>query len=199
MSDETRQRCFEPFYTTGADKGGTGLGLSVAYGIIQRHNGEIRVTSSLGVGTEFTLALPTCDLLEPRPVATAEAAQPVEATPLHALVVDDQLMVRQTLAEMLRALGHDATVAADGREAIELFDPTRHQVVITDWGMPGMSGLAVARAVKVRSPHTPVVLVTGLDTQLPAEVVDADEVDTRLQKPIGMKELQRTMGTLARP
>ncbi|NUP99911.1 MAG: response regulator, partial [Armatimonadetes bacterium] len=195
MSEETRQRCFEPFFTTGGDKG-TGLGLSVAYGIIQRHNGEIRVSSSLGVGTEFVITLPAARQAAPARVALSEAAADDELPPLHALVVDDQPMVRQTIGEMLRALGHSATIANDGQEAVDVFDPSEHQLVITDWGMPGMSGLAVARAIKSRSPATPVVLVTGLDANLPAEVITAEEIDTRLQKPVALRDLARAIHTV---
>jgi len=197
MTEEIRRRCFEPFFTTGGEKG-TGLGLSVAYGIIQRHNGDIRVVSSPGVGTEFFLSLPCSQERAARGKAAAVAPVEVgEAPPMHALVVDDQAMVRDTLGQLLMALGHKATIASDGKEAVALFDPRQHDVVITDWGMPGMSGLQVARTIKSRSPQTKVVLITGLDARLPAEVVQAEEIDTRLQKPVNLEDLRRALGTLA--
>ncbi|MCC7494282.1 MAG: response regulator [Fimbriimonadaceae bacterium] len=197
MSEETRQRCFEPFYTTASEKGGTGLGLSVAYGIIQRHHGEIRVVSTVGVGTEFTIRLPRAAAVPAVPAVETPAAEPAAAA-THVLVVDDQQSVRTTISDMLRALGHSTTIAADGREALQVFDPTRHQVVITDWGMPGMSGLQLARAVKTRSPRTPVVLVTGLDAALPQEVAQSEEVDTRLQKPVDLRDLARVISAVGR-
>lgn len=196
MDEDTRRRCFEPFFTTRGPEG-TGLGLSVAYGIMQRHGGSIRCESQLGGGTEFILTLPaatTQQVNEPAP----EEALPDETPAMHALIVDDQAMVRETLSEMLEALGHSATIAADGQEAMASFDPDYHRVVITDWGMPGMSGLAVARAIKARSPHTPVVLVTGFDANLPPEVLNADEIDSRMQKPVALRELARTMATVSR-
>ncbi|MBI2299546.1 MAG: response regulator [Armatimonadetes bacterium] len=199
MSEETKQRCFEPFYTT-RGPAGTGLGLHMAYQVVKRHGGGIEVSSELGVGTEFTVRIPVATPEgEPRAVAPWEGAQlPGRAGHLHALVVDDQPMVRETLAELLQALGHQVTLASNGPEALALFDPLNHSVVFTDWGMPEMSGLAVARAIKGRSPDTPVVLVTGFDANLPPEVVNADEIDTRLQKPLAINDLAAAMDAIAR-
>lgn len=199
MSEETRQRCFEPFFTTGGERG-TGLGLSVAYGIIQRHKGDIRVVSSPGLGAEFIITLPTSDQVAgaKRAVqAVADDPGQREIPALHAMVVDDQPNVRQTLGDMLSALGLTVTMIDDGREAVQRFDPAEHDLVITDWGMPGMSGLAVARAIKSRSPNTPVVLITGFDAKLPSEVSAAEEVDYRIQKPLNLGDLTRTLQAVA--
>ncbi len=203
MDEETRQRCFEPFFTTGG-KASTGLGLSVAFGVVQRLNGTLTVESAPGEGAEFTLSLPaleqTADAVPlPPPDEARRSRPPAIVSPLHVLVVDDQSMVRQTLGEMLQALGHMVTLAACGQEALDLFDPARHQVVITDWGMPGMSGLQVARSIKGRSPGTPIVLVTGFDTNLPRDVVESDEVDARLQKPVALNTLAATIADVAAP
>ena len=201
MTEEVRQRCFEPFFTTDQETG-TGLGLSVAYGIIQRHRGEIRVASSPGLGSEFQITLPAAQRSDPavrRPTTPTSAPLEAPATGssrFHVLVVDDQAMVRQTIAEMLSALGHHATMADGGPEALRIFDPATHDVVITDWGMPGMSGLAVARSIKSISATTPVVLITGHDATLPPEVVDAEEIDYRVQKPVALQDLQKALNSL---
>jgi len=198
MNEETRQRCFEPFFTTDQETG-TGLGLSVAYGIIQRHRGEIRVTSSIGRGSEFHIALPAAQHAEMaayRQAIPELESEPAGGNAMHVLVVDDQAMVRQTIAEMLAALGHNVTMAQSGQDALETFDPRTHDMVITDWGMPGMSGLALARSIKAISPRTPVLLVTGHDATLPQEVVDAAEITARLQKPVALQELQAAMTQL---
>lgn len=198
MDEETRQRCFEPFFTTDQETG-TGLGLSVAYGIIQRHRGEIHVNSSPGRGSEFQIALPAAsraDSVGGRRPAPEPSQTMGGGRSLHALVVDDQAMVRQTIAEMLAALGHEVTMAQSGAEALGVFDPAVHDLVITDWGMPGMSGLALARSIRAAAPRMPVVLVTGHDATLPPEVVEAAEITARLQKPLALQELQAALAQL---
>lgn len=190
MSEEVRRRCFEPLFTTRGPEQGTGLGLSVAYGVIRRHGGTITVDSALGRGSTFTIDLPAAVATAPssRPVDTP-VYRPTETQRVCALVVDDQRNVRETLGEMLTELGHEVTVVGSGREAIDAFDPSRHRVVITDWGMPGMSGLAVARAIKGRSPSTKVLLLTGFDANIPPEVLEAREIDSRLQKPLDLADV----------
>lgn len=161
MSSEVRTRIFEPFYTT---KGvnGTGLGLFVSFGIIERHHGTITAHSETGRGTTFTVELPAAAASPfPNPIVRADES-PTKA--LSMLVVDDELFVRTTLGEMLSALGHDVTTAESGKEACEQLARKRFHIVLTDLSMPEMDGWGVARAVRQLQPEARTVLVTGYGT-----------------------------------
>lgn len=206
MAPEVRRRCFEPFYTTGGEEG-TGLGLSLAQSVIQRHGGQIHVDSTLGVGTTFTLWLPATEsqqsvgASEPGDgwTPTAVGDDTAGLRPLHVLLVDDHAGVRQTLGNLLQATGHAVTLANNGDQALAMFDPRRHDVVITDWAMPGMSGLQLARGLKQASPGTPVLLVTGYDSPLPPEALASADIDLRLQKPISTADLARALSLVTQP
>jgi anti-sigma regulatory factor (Ser/Thr protein kinase) len=113
MSAEVRRRVLEPFFTTKGVKS-TGLGLSVTYGIIQRHGGELAIDTEKGVGTNVTFRLPVARR-KPRP---APAPPSPEAAPLHVLLVDDDADVRSVIADMLTEDGHRVTQVADGPDAL---------------------------------------------------------------------------------
>src|SRR4029078_3658521 len=132
MAEDICQKIFEPFCsTTGAH--GTGLGLSVSYSIIERHEGTIVVTSQPGSGTTFVIDLPAA-LPESEPIAEVDKSN---ATPrLKILVVDDEQPVRETLAEMLVAVGHRVQLAESGYEAIEKLNAGDFDLVFTDLAMP---------------------------------------------------------------
>ena len=167
MSEEVRARIFEPFFTT---KGvhGTGLGLFVSYGIVERHAGHISASSEPGCGTTFTVDLPH---VEDTPQTTiGEPARDDKVTrgrALSVLVVDDEEVVRWTLAEMVEVLGHSVCTADGGRAALEALESCEFDVVFTDLSMPEMDGWEVARAVRQRSPRTRIAVVTGYGRAAP--------------------------------
>jgi len=184
MSEEVRQHAFEPFFTT-KEAQSTGLGLSVTYGILRRHGGEIGIETREGQGTTITLRLPA---------GKGAAAEREEAAPLasrHAtiLVIDDEEEVRAVLAEILLAQEHSVRTAASGREGLNLFRDGRYDLVLTDLGMPEMSGWQVAQAVKELSRDTQVVLVTGWGEELDPEAVRKGWADFVLPKPFLVNEL----------
>jgi signal transduction histidine kinase/CheY-like chemotaxis protein len=178
MEEEQRRRCLDPFYSTkGAE--GSGLGLAVVYGTMQRHNGEIQIDSSPGGGTTVRLLFP----LPHRPPGkmAREAEQSVELPALKILCVDDNPSVREALEEMLRQHGHVVESFGEGADAVVAFREAMErgqgfQVVITDLGMPHMDGREVARRVKEISPAVPVILLSGwggtmnLNRELPQHV-----------------------------
>ncbi len=179
MTDEVRRRAFDPFFTT---KGlhGTGLGLSAVYGIVERHGGQIAVTSAPGRGTTFRLRF--------RPAGKA-AGLPLPVTPSapsarRILLVDDDATVLRTSAALLRAGGHEVFEANSGAAAIDCLDTTPVDLVLTDLGMPQVSGWDVARAAKARRPDLPVVLLTGWGDQREAEATVDAGVDRVLTKPV---------------
>ncbi len=187
MTDEVRQRAFEPFFTTKGPKS-TGLGLSVTYGIVQRHNGGIDIESELGRGTtvHITLpaALPTFRPPPPVPVARAETAA------LRVLVVDDEPEVRTAVADLLGTAGYTAFEAAGGQEALTWLNAGQSvDLVLTDLGMPGMTGTDLARSVRGRWPSLRIGLMTGWDeTEAPAGEANSI-VDFVIAKPFQLSAL----------
>lgn len=185
MTKQIRDRLFDPFFSTkGPDN--SGLGLSVAYGIIQRHNGSISVDSTLGQGTTFLIHLPSC--IEPERQAKREQEiRQVDSASI--LVIDDDSSVRDILSAMLHQAGHDVAAAACGEDGIETFRHGSFNLVFTDLGMSGLGGWDVAAAIKELSPTTPVVLITGWGQELEAAEIKARGVDFLLNKPVELATL----------
>jgi PAS domain S-box-containing protein len=185
MLEDVKQKIFEPFFTTkGAH--GTGLGLSVSYSIIERHEGSISITSELGVGTAFVIDLPACDIESSQ---TNEAAVPAEIASLRVLVIDDEPSVRETLADMLCAMGHGVELAESGQQALVKLAAADFDLVFTDLAMPEMDGWETAREIRKRSPAMNIVLVTGYGpgTALPAG--ESDLVNGIIGKPFDFAQV----------
>jgi signal transduction histidine kinase/DNA-binding response OmpR family regulator len=182
MTEDVRRRAFDPFFTT---KGlqGTGLGLSVAYGIMERHGGQIDATSVVGQGTTIRLRFrPAAP--ETKPIAPPST--PALTAGRRILVVDDDAAVRLTLTAILRASGYDITAADGGAAALRCLETTPVDLVLTDLGMPGVTGWDVARAAKTRCPPLPVIILTGWgDVRPPSDLA----VDRVLVKPIDRSTL----------
>ena len=193
MSEETRRRCLEPFFTTKGTRG-TGLGLAMVYGTLQRHGGSIDLRSAPGAGTRFSLRFP---LNSP---ALAAAAKPGEADELRArriLVVDDQAVLCEILVEYLTGEGHHVDTALDGYEALEKFRAAgdsgeEFDLIITDRAMPGMSGEQLATGVKTMGPRTRIILLTGY-----AAMSDTEEcppcIDMVVDKPVTREALRQAV------
>jgi signal transduction histidine kinase len=156
MSEEVRRRCLEPFFTT-KGKQGTGLGLAMVYGIVQRHHGTIDLISAPGAGTTFRFLLPVGRRIEP--VRNVELSDPPR--PLRILAVDDQPVLCEILVEYLSEDWHTVAVASAGEEALAKFRAEHFDLVITDRAMPGISGEQLAAGVKAIRPETRVILLTG--------------------------------------
>jgi PAS domain S-box-containing protein len=190
MDAGTQRRIFEPFFTTKGPELGTGLGLSTVWGLVQSQGGLIQVQSHPGQGTTFTIRMP----LSRAPSAPAPE-QPPEASPaLRILVIDDEPATRDVLPQMLA--GHTVETAGGGAEGLERFRERPHDVVISDWSMPGLSGLDVAAEVKRRSASTVTVLMTGWEVRGTPAAADP-HVDLLLAKPIVMRELDRIVAEAA--
>jgi len=184
MAPEVLQRIFEPFFTTKGPQA-SGLGLSVSYGIIRRHEGEITVESRPGEGTTFTIRLP---IRESPPPQVEGVPKPARAG-LRVLVIDDEAEVRETLRDLLEAAGQEVWEAGSGREGLELLERQRVDLVCTDLGMPGMSGWEVAERVKARWPGQKVALITGWGAWVEPEELRAHGVDFLINKPFQLKEI----------
>jgi CheY-like chemotaxis protein len=189
MPEDVRQRVFDPFFTTKGERG-TGLGLSVVYGIVARHGGEIDVDSYLGAGTTFTLRFPVATrLLEGK---SGASAVPVPRS-ARVLVVDDEAEILSAVGDLLRYDGHVATLCGDAEEAIAQVERHEFDLVITDLGMPGLSGWDVARIVKLRAPRTPVAMITGWSDRIDPEYAKANGVEGVIAKPFRRDDLRRVM------
>ena len=181
MSEEVKRLAFEPFFTTRGGEGGSGLGLALAQEIVQRYGGTISLQSAEGVGTTFTLSFPA---ISAEPHGASVFLPSLE--PMRVLAVEDEPEVLDLVRVMLTYAGHTVFTAASGREALELFQREPVDLVITDLGMPGMTGLVLAEELK-RIRATPVVLLTGWADELdPAEL---PHVDVVVAKPITRERL----------
>lgn len=182
MDAESLERCMEPFFST--RKEGAGMGLAVAYGVMQRHGGEIVIESKKGRGTTVSLRFPI-----PGESLKAPAAKSMEGEGRHrVLYVDDEPEVLEVMRQIIEALEHDVEVAGGGAKGIEAFSASLKSdrpfdLVITDMGMPEVDGRAVAKAVKEASPHTPVVMFSGWSAQMLEEQGAAQYVDSVVSKP----------------
>ncbi|MEJ1963414.1 MAG: ATP-binding protein [Gammaproteobacteria bacterium] len=198
MDEETRRRCLEPFFTTKGERG-TGLGLAMVFGVMQRNGGAIEIDSAPGIGTTVRLSF-VFTAAEP---AAAQHTPLVIPTGLTVLLIDDDPIVLKSLRDTLELDGHTIFTASGGQQGIEVFRASQRtggaslSMVITDLGMPHVDGRAVAAAVKEISPTTPVVLLTGWGERLLAEGTAPKNVNRVLSKPPRMQELRKTLAELA--
>ena len=191
MDAETRNRCLEPFFTTKGTQG-TGLGLPMVYGTMQRHGGEVEVVSAPGEGTHVILTFP--ETLTAGGDATGVRAAVVVA-PRKILLVDDDPIVIQSTRETLTGDGHSVAVADGGKAGIAAFQAAVvagqcYDVVITDLGMPQVDGRQVASAVKAARPDTLVLLLTGWGRRLVDDGEVPPYVDRVLTKPARLHDLR---------
>jgi CheY-like chemotaxis protein len=195
MPAEVAQRAFDPFFTTKPFGSGTGLGLALTRGIIQRHHGTIDVRSTPGVGTTFEIRLPRADPAAEEPKPTAEA--PSDA--IRVLVVEDEPILCEQLRAILSIDGHAVQVCPGGPAGLEALQSGDYDLVITDLGMPDVDGWQIARAAKERSPETRVALVTGWA----GEVSDRSDlqdrgVDCVISKPYRIQTIRDAVGEVTR-
>ena len=157
MTPETQARAFEPFFTTKAVGKGTGLGLSQVYGLMQQSSGSVVIESQLGKGTAICLYFPAAALDEMDATATG-----ADAVPTKALIVDDQPDVLDTAVALFQNLGYEVLAANSGTEALALLDQHPDvELLFSDIVMPGMNGVALAQAARLRNPDLKVMLATG--------------------------------------
>jgi PAS domain S-box-containing protein len=192
MPEDVRQKIFDPFFTTKGAQG-TGLGLSVSYSIIERHEGLISVTSQTDVGSEFTIALPAITTKES---ATEPAAEDVAVPSLSILVIDDEPAVRETLADMLEVMGHRVMIAESGLVALERLAGNDCDLVFTDLAMPEMDGWETSREIRKRRPEMNIVLVTGYGTGTVPPPGEDGLVNSVIGKPFDFSQISQTITSL---
>ena len=195
MDEDTRRRCLEPFYTTKGERG-TGLGLAMVYGAMQRHEANIEIESALGRGTTIRLsfATPASEIA----AVTTPSRPSAKPSPMRVLIVDDDPVLLKSLRDILEADDHSVTVSDGGQSGIEQFQRASaagnaFDIVITDLGMPYVDGRKVASSVKAVAPATPVIMLTGWGQRLVAEGDIPAHVDQVLSKPPKLKDLREAL------
>jgi nitrogen-specific signal transduction histidine kinase/CheY-like chemotaxis protein len=199
MTEEVRTRIFDPFFTT-KGKAGMGLGLSVSYGIIRRHEGTVEVDSEVGRGTTFRVRLPaaSADAAQaPRDAGAAARSLP-SSYDLRILVIDDEDYVRELLFDILEREGCEVLLAADGHEAMALFKPGEFDAVFTDVGLPGMSGWELARYVREQDGDVALAVITGWGDTVSPEEQSASQADWVVPKPFSIDRITNLVREVAR-
>jgi len=185
ITEEVKKKIFEPFFTT-KPFSNTGLGLSMSYGIIKRFGGEIEVESKVGHGTTFTIILPIGgegreEAISPSTIKKGRKAR--------ILVIDDEEFVRDVLSRTLAQVDHQVTLAENGEKGVQLFKEGKFDMVLTDLGMPGMSGWEVCRMIKELNPHTPVGMITGWGIEMSRSKMDEYGLDFFISKPFDFNQI----------
>ncbi len=189
IPEDLREKIFEPFFTTKGEKG-NGLGLSIAADIIQRHQGKIYVDSIPKRGSIFMIELPVVS----GRLEIIRSNDSLEAmTHCRILLVDDEGIVRETLAEMLEEEGFEVVTASNADEALLKFRKYQCDVIFTDLSMPGMNGIQLARQLKKSVPNIPVFIITGWN-QLDKQLIESNRfVDGIIQKPFNIAKIRREL------
>jgi signal transduction histidine kinase len=175
-------RVFEPFFTTKAVGQGTGLGLSVVEGIIEQSNGEMWLSSEVGKGTTFTIALP---LVEPVPEPVVRVERSAQGGSETILLVDDEDGVREVLARGLLEKGYRLVEASSASQALEILQRQAGEIdlVVTDLAMPGMNGIDLAKRASQISPYFPFIFISGQPREVLSELHELGLCHPLLEKP----------------
>ncbi len=190
IPEEIRSRIFEPFFTTKDIGEGTGVGLAVSHRIVEAHDGRIRVDSTPGQGTVFTLTLPASDeetAAEPE-IPAADSGGPAASI----LIIDDEPEVAQMLADILAAQGHKVVTAESGERALDLIEGQRFDVILSDVRMPKLDGPSLYAALERRDPGLlrRTAFVSG-DTLSPSARIFLQRVQRPfIEKPFNLDEVR---------
>ncbi|MBL8987226.1 MAG: PAS domain S-box protein [Gemmatimonadetes bacterium] len=199
IPDEIRDRVFEPFFTTKAPGQGTGLGLAIVRSIVSAHQGAIEMDSELGRGTEFRCYFPAVET----ELVIPPAPETLMATGMgeRILYVDDEPALREVTVRQLKLLDYTPSKAASPEEALALFrgDPTGYDLIVTDYSMPGMSGLELAAEIHRIRPDVPILMFTGYMEDLEPTELEAAGVRMVLRKPVALAQLEAGLAEIFRP
>lgn len=199
MSEETRQRIFEPFFTTKFT--GRGLGMSAMLGIIRSHNGFFQLESTLGKGTTFKVYLP----VKVAGTVIEESLQDKVPSPWKGsgtiLLVEDEEYISLITGQMMNELGFKVIAAANGREAVELYQKNYSDItlVFTDIGMPVMDGYTLFRELKKINPALPIIVSSGFGDADVNSKIPRDQMAAEIYKPYNYNQLQDVLKSVVYP
>jgi PAS domain S-box-containing protein len=191
MTPEIQKRIFEPFFTTKGPGKGTGLGLSVVYGVMKSHKGFVDVESKLGKGTTSRVYLPTSQVVEPVIEKVDGTLEEIQGGTETLLIVEDEEMLLMSLQLVLIEKGYNVLSACDGFTALKIYQEQKNDIalVLTDFGLPSISGLEVCHKIKQINPNERIILATGfLDPEMKAEFLKAG-VSQFLFKPYDLRKV----------
>ena len=194
MDAETQAKIFEPFFTTREVGQGTGLGLSTVFGIVQVHEGGIKVSSEADKGTTFEVFLPLAEgPVETLPESRANLEDYAGAENI--LFVDDEKSIRNLGHDCLERFGYIVTAVSDGQQALEIFakNPDHFNLIVTDQTMPNMTGEKLANALLKLRPDIPIIICTGHSPTITPESSKALGISAFLQKPLAPTQLMRVV------
>ena len=190
MAPAVMEKIFEPYFTTKPQGKGSGLGLSVVYGIVKEHGGHINVYSKAGKGSTFTVYLPLMENASETPPAEALELFPATGRE-RILLVDDEEMIVELESRMLERFGYRVTSSRNGAEALEIFraSPDSFDLVVTDMNMPNMTGDRLAGELIAIRQDIPVIICTGFSERISSAEAKALGVKEFLMKPITLSEM----------
>jgi PAS domain S-box-containing protein len=192
MTEEVKEQIFVPFFTTKST--GTGLGLSMVYGVVQRHGGSIEIDTEPGQGTTVAIWLPTSPQHQ---TARVDMDLPISLEtlkPVTILVVEDEEMIRESLIETFTSFGHRVLAAADGVEGLDCYLQVDDlDIVITDLGMPRLSGWRLIEQIRMQDTRLPIIIISGWGDEVSPERVLRYGVDKVIAKPFTVSDLQSAL------
>jgi len=194
MKKEILDKIFEPYFTTKKTGEGTGLGLSVTYGIIKNHHGYIFVNSELGVGSVFSIYLPISKDTAIKEIENNKETI-IEGNGEKILFVDDEKELSNLVSKVLTSLGYNVTAMNNGLDVLDIFkrNPNRYDILITDNTMPNITGLKLAEKIHKIKPEFPIILCTGFSEDIEKNRYDKNIINAIIRKPIIKKDIAKTI------
>jgi len=194
MDEETKEKIFEPYFTTKTTGAGTGLGLAMVHGIVREHDGMIQVYSELGQGTIFRLYFPVIDSPPVEKVSEVEPAL-IESGGQHILFVDDEETILSVAREAFPAFGYEITTFSHPEEALSTFqkNPEMFDLLITDMTMPQLTGVELAKKVMARNAQLPIILCSGYSTLIDRDSARELGIREYVSKPVTAAKLVKVI------